>query len=66
MCANKCTVVIESGYLAAVGSLFLDPSCVTSLPTLRVKEIEENLTCYTSEFLGAAGEPTIPSRQHLR
>ena len=42
MSANRYSVVTESGYLAAVGSLFLHHTSVTNLASLRMVEYEEN------------------------
>ena len=42
MCASRYTVVTESGYLAAVGSLFLHHTSVTNLATLRMVQLEGN------------------------
>lgn len=42
MCANRYTVVIESGYLAALSSLFLHHTSVTNLATLRMVQYDGN------------------------
>lgn len=42
MCANQRTLVIGSGYLAAVGSLLLDHTSVTNLPISRMVKREGN------------------------
>lgn len=61
MCANRHTVVTESGYLAATGSLFLHRYSVTNLAALRMVLYEGNgrgplLTpSMRAEVSGAAG-----------
>jgi hypothetical protein len=42
MCASKRTVVIESGYLAAKGSLFLHNTSITNLANPRKVQCEGN------------------------
>lgn len=42
MSANRYSVVTESGYLAAVGSLFLHHTSVTNLASLRMVQYEGN------------------------
>lgn len=42
MCAGKCTAVIESGDLAAMGSLLFDHTSVTNLTTSGMIKHEGN------------------------